>query len=321
MKIVITDGYTLNPGDLDWAPFHQIGSVEIFERTSQELLIQRIKDANIVVSNKSRLTAEVIQQLDQLQCICVSATGYNNVDVEAAAKKNIPVCNVLGYSSPSVAQHVFAFILNFSNHLAMHHQSVQQGDWSNNADWCYWKKPIIELAGKTLGIYGFGKIGQAVAKLGLAYDMKVIAHHKHPERDRREGVAFVGLEELIKQSDFLTLHAPLNDENKEIVNQDFLSKMKSSAYLINTGRGGLIQELDLKNALEKEIIAGAGLDVLSAEPPAPTHPLLGVKNCWITPHQAWGSRESRQRLLDEVILNIQAFQNGTPRNQVNKTTV
>lgn len=316
-NIVVVDGYTVNPGDLSWDALNQFGSINIYDRSSASMLIERCIDANIIISNKVVFTASIIDQLPQLQCICVSATGYNNVDLEAASRRKIPVCNVVGYSSPSVAQHVFAMILHFTNQLAMHANGVAQGEWSASIDWSYWKNPITELANKTIGIYGFGKIGQQVANIALALGMNLIAHHKHPIRDAKEGVQFVDLDTLFRESDFLSLHAPLTTENKGMISTKNLQLMKSSAILINTSRGGLINEVDLKEALDNKIIAGAGLDVLSQEPPLRDHPLIGVDNCVITPHQAWASKASRSRLIKGVIENVAAFVAGQPRNVVN----
>ena len=313
-RIIVADGITLNPGDLDWGPLEQFGEVEIFDRTPSNLREERFKQASIIVVNKVIVDSDLMNQLPNLRCICVSATGVNNVDLKHAKGRGISVFNVVGYGSAAVAQHVFATILAFTNKIYEHNQSVQNGQWNVAPDFCYTLSPIIELQGKTLGIYGFGKIGKAVAQIALAFGMKVIANHKHPERDKTEGVQFVSLEELLEASDFVTLHAPLTDSNQQIVNAHLLGKMKSKAILINTGRGGLINEVDLKTALEEEWIAGAGLDVLSQEPPREGNNLMGVKNCIITPHNAWASRASRQRLLDATIENISAFLNGKRGN-------
>jgi glycerate dehydrogenase len=252
-----------------------------------------------------------------LKCICVTATGYNNVDLQAARERGIPVCNAVGYSTDSVAQHVFALLLALTNKVYQHHISVQAGEWQRSDDFAYTLHTLPELAGKIFGIYGFGRIGQRVADLAQAFGMKILATHKHPERDARPGVEFVSLEELFERSDVTSLHAPLSEANREIVNAQLLQRMKSTAYLINTGRGGLIQEADLKLALQEGQLAGAALDVLSTEPPKEGNVLISAPNCILTPHLAWASLEARQRLMDITLNNIRAFQAGAPQNVVN----
>ena len=317
MKIVALDAFTANPGDLTWTSIEALGDFTVYDRTPTELALERAKDAEILLINKFPLDIDIINQLPNLKMVSVIATGFNNVNVDYLAKKNIPVCNVVGYSSQSVAQHVFALILNLINRVEAHHQAVINGKWSNQSDFCFTLNTIHELAGQTMGIYGFGKIGRQVAKIAMAFGMKVIAHHKHPKRDHTEGVTFVPWEQFIKESDVLSLHAPLNADNKEIMNKLAFQAMKSNALLINTGRGGLVNELDLKEALESDEIAGAGLDVLSMEPPTADHPLIGVRNCLITPHIAWAGIKSRKKLIEETALNIKAFMEGNPRNVVN----
>lgn len=318
VKITILDGYTLNPGDLSWAPVEQLGETKVFDYTPHELTIDRSIDADILVVNKHIVDEAVLANLPNLKCICVTATGINNIDIKAADRRNIPVCNVTGYGSASVAQHVFALILELLNHVGEYNKSVKNGDWSKVKHFTYYLAPIIGLAGKTLGIYGLGKIGQKVADIALAFDMKVIATHKHPKREERQGVQFVPLEQLFSESDIVTLHAPLTPENNQIVNARLLKKMKPTAYLINTGRGGLVNESDLKIALENQWLAGAGLDVLQIEPPLPDHPLFEVANCIITPHMAWANIDSRSNLLQLTAKNIQAFLRGNPINVVNE---
>jgi glycerate dehydrogenase len=317
LKITVLDGYTLNPGDLSWAAIEQLGETEIFDRTPSNLTIERSVHSDVLVVNKHVIDEDVIAKLPKLKCICVSATGYNNVDIKAAAKRNIPVCNVTGYGSAAVAQHVFALILELHNHVENYNKSVKNEDWSNAPDFTYYRSPIVGLAGKILGIYGLGKIGQKVADIALAFDMKVMATHKHPVRDARLGVQFVSLETLFSESDIVTLHAPLNAENEQIVNAHLFKKMKPSAFLINTGRGGLINESDLKTALENQWLAGVGLDVLQKEPPPANHSLFGIKNCIITPHLAWATVEARSNLLQLTANNISAFLEGNPINVVN----
>lgn len=315
-NIVVLDGYTLNPGDLSWMKLRALGNTRIHDRTRPEEVVDRAKNAQIILANKQKLSRKTLQALPELKCISVTATGYNNIDVEAAKELGIRVCNVSGYGTTAVAQHVFALMLHFLNQVAAHHQDVLAGGWSAKEDFAYTLSPITELEGKTLGIYGFGQIGQQVGRLGHAFGMEVISKHKHPERDAKSWVKFVDLEELFRESDFLTLHAPLTADNEGLVNRKRLKLMKPSAYLINTGRGGLVNEADLKVALENEELAGAGLDVISQEPPPTDHLLFGVKNCVITPHNAWASREARQRLMDQTVDNVAAFLKGVPVNVV-----
>ena len=315
--IAILDGYTLNPGDLSWMPLEKLGSLKLFDRTPPEEVINRAKNADILIVNKVIINANTLIQLPKLKCICVTATGYNNVDIQAARQQNIPVCNVRGYSTNSVAQHVFALILELTNTVAVYNESVKDGDWSRSPDFCYTIRPIRELSGLTMGIFGLGQIGQAVATIALAFGMKVIARHKHPERDRMIGVRFVDTKTLFQESDILSLHAPLTDENAGLICLSNLKRMKPSALIINTARGGFIVEEDLKRALESDIISGAALDVLSVEPPPASHPLIGVKNCIITPHIAWASKAARQRLMDATVKNVEAFLRGNPENLVN----
>lgn len=316
-KIVILDGYTTNPGDLSWEPIAQLGDLRVHDRTPDNLIYKRAQNADIVIVNKTELDMYYIGSLRKLKLICTLATGYNNIDLYGANNFGVTVCNAVGYSTPSVAQHAFSLLLKMTNQVTLHNQSVQSGGWSNAPDWCYWKQPLVELAGKTMGIYGFGKIGQQVAQIALAFGMKVIAHRKNIHQTPPPMVEYVSLENLFSESDVLTLHAPLSAENEGIVNAQNLSLMKPSAYLINTGRGGLVNELDLKNALLDGKIAGAGLDVLSTEPPPKDHPLIGIQNCILTPHQAWATKESRQRLIQIVADNIKAFLSGKPQNVVN----
>lgn len=316
-QMVVLDGYTLNPGDLNWNKLEALGTLKVYDYTPPELLIERSKTAEILLPNKVLIGRSVIESLPHLTCICVTATGYNNVDLAAARARNIPVCNVKGYSTDSVAQHVFALLLELTTQIGAHSKSVHQGNWSTSRDFSYQLQPLVELSGKTMGIYGFGTIGQRVADIALAFGMKVITTHKHPLRDARPGLRFVSLEELFSESDVISLHAPLNEGNKEIVNRSLLSKMKPTAYLINTARGPLIHEADLRKALDENLLAGAGLDVLSQEPPPTDHPLFGAKNCFISPHNAWASQEARARMMDLIVENVAAFLSGKPINVVN----
>lgn len=314
--ISILDDATLLMNDLGWQPLNDIASFERYSFTSPEQVLERAKNAQILIVNKTKIHRDLLVQLPLLKCICVSATGYNNIDLSATNELGIIVCNVAGYAADSAAQHVFALLMQFTNRVPEHHQSVLTGDWAKVNDFCYTVAPLIGLKNKTLGILGLGQIGQQVATIALAFGMKVLATHKYPERDKQEGVQFVDWNTLLQESDFVSLHAPLNETTKEIMNKNSLSQMKSTAYLINTGRGGLINEMDLKKALESKVIAGAALDVLSEEPAKNGNILMGVKNCIITPHIAWANHQSRKLLRDEVVNNIQAFLVGKPQNVV-----
>ena len=315
--IAVIDGHTLNPGDLSWSKLRALGQVALYEHSTEQEIVERCREAAIVLANKAVLDAEILEQLPKLQCICVTATG-NNIDVEAAARRGIPVCNAVGYGAASVAQHAFALLLELTNHIGLHSASVKRGDWSAQPHFSYHLRPLVELAGKVMGIYGFGNIGRQVGRIAHGFDMKVIAHHKHPERDARPWVRFVDLETLFRESDVLSLHAPLTDANAGLVNAARLATMKPGAFLVNTARGGLIDEAALQAALQNGPLAGAALDVLDTEPPAPDHPLFELDNCLLTPHQAWATREARERLLDISVENVQAFLKGKPQNVVNE---
>ncbi len=317
MKIVILDGYTVNPGDLSWEPFQLLGDVAIYDRTPPALLAERAHDADAVIVNKIQFDAASFKQLPQLSYIGVSATGVNNIDLEAASRNGVTVTNVKGYSSAAVAQHTFALLLALTNHVELHSQSVQAGDWVRSADWSYRQTPLVELQGKTLGLIGLGDIGSAVAQIAVAFGMRVLAYRKHSSRSSPPGVEQVPLETLFRESDVVSLHCPLTAETNEMINKDSLSRMKPSACLINTGRGALIREADLAEALHAGTIAGAGLDVLSSEPPAAGNPLLKAPNCIITPHIAWAAFEARKRLLLSAAENLKAFQEGKAVNVMN----
>ena len=316
IKIVVPDGYTLNPGDLDWSALHTLGDTFIYDHSTPEALVERAQDADIVLANKVKLGADILAQLPSLKLIAVTATGYNNIDIAAARQRGIAVCNVSGYGTTAVAQHVFSLLLEMTNRVYEHHLSVQAGDWSRCRDFCYTLSPIIELEGRTMGIYGFGRIGRQVALLAQAFGMHVLATHKHPERDAMPGVEFVSLPTLFSASDVVSLHAPLTEENRGIVNEALLRTMRPGAMLINTGRGDLIAEQDLRRVLDEGWLGGAALDVLSQEPPPADHPLIGAPRCLITPHNAWAGQQARRRLLHETILNIRAFLAGEARNSV-----
>jgi len=312
-KIVITDGFTLNPGDLDWRPLQEFGDVVVYDRTREREILDRVFDADVIITNKTPLSANVIQAASRLKLIAVTATGYNIIDTHAADQKRIPVCNVPGYGTDSVAQHTFALILELTNHVGLNAASVASGEWSVARDWCYTKVPIAELAGKTLGIVGYGKIGQKVADVGRAFGMRVIFYNPSP----REDSGSTSLEEVFSKSDIITLHCPLTRDNAGFVTADLLSKMRSSALFINTSRGQLVNENDLAQILGNGKIAGAALDVLSKEPPDVHNPLIGLRNCIVTPHNAWLSLEARQRIMQSTINNVALFFAGKPQNVVN----
>ncbi len=315
MKIVILDGYTLNPGDLSWKGIESLGDCTVYDRTEPDKIFERAKNADIIFTNKVVLNKSVISQLPLLKFISVLATGYNVVDMQAANDAGITVTNIPAYSTASVAQMVFSHILNFAQNVSVHVNSVIEGDWAKSVDFSYRKKPQTELAGKTLGIIGFGQIGQAVAKIGLAFGMNIIFNNRSRKSTGLQATQ-VELETLLADSDFISINCPLTNDNIGFINQSTISKMKPSAFLINTGRGPLINEHDLAEALNTGRIAGAGLDVLSTEPPAADNPLIKAKNCFITPHIAWATLEARTRLMNIATENLKAFLNGNPINVV-----
>jgi glycerate dehydrogenase len=314
-RIVVLDGHTLNPGDLDWQAVGALGELTVHDRTPATQILERAADAEILLTNKTPLDAATIAALPELRYIGVLATGYNVVDVAAAKARSIPVCNVPGYGTASVAQHVFALLLELTQHTGHHAQSVREGRWTASPDFCYWDFPLIELAGRTLGIVGYGSIGEAVARIGCAFGMKILASTRRPSAVG--GVEFVTVDEVFKRADVVTLHCPLTEETRGLVNAARLATMKPDAFLINTGRGPLVVEQDLADALNAGRIAGAGLDVLGVEPPQAGNPLLHARNCVITPHIAWATRAARARLMDMVVRNLRAFLAGNPRNVVN----
>jgi glycerate dehydrogenase len=318
-KIVVLDGYTLNPGDLSWDGFNELAPIEVHERTEPSRVVERAGDAEFVLTNKVPLSAETMGQLPNLRYIGVLATGYNVVDVKAAKERGIPVCNIPTYGTASVAQHVFALLLELSNHVRIHADGVRAGRWTTNKDWCFTLAPMIELADKTLGIVGFGRIGRQVGVIGHALGMRVIAHDSvQTNPPPFQGFRFATLDDLLQESDVVSLHCPLFPDTQGLINARTLGSMKPTAFLINTSRGPLIVEQDLADALNEGRLAGAGLDVLSVEPPPATNPLLSAKNCLITPHIAWASRESRTRLMRLAVENFAAFLSGQPQNVVNK---
>ncbi|MCY7359201.1 MAG: D-2-hydroxyacid dehydrogenase [Rudanella sp.] len=314
MHIVYLDAHTLNPGDLDWVPLMALGEVTFYDRTSPDEIVERAKNAEILLVNKVKLSRETMAQLPHLQYVGITATGYDIVDVAAARERGIVVTNVRGYGSDSVAQLTFALLLELALQVGRHNQSVHAGDWERSPDFCYWQSPLIELAGKTLGLVGYGDIGRKVGDIGRAMGMSVLAHKRYT--DPTPGVRFVDLPTLFAESDVVSLHCPMTPENRAFVNRDLLATMKPTSFLINTSRGGLIQEADLADALNKGVLAGAGIDVLSTEPPTNANPLLNARNCIITPHIAWASFEARGRLLAAVVENFKAFQRGEAINVV-----
>ncbi len=314
MKITVLDGYTTNPGDLSWDWLEKLGECTVYDRTPAELIAKRTKGCDIVITNKTPLRKELLETLGELKYIGLLSTGYNIVDWEYCQEKGIPVCNIPSYSTSAVAQLVFALILELTNSVGIHSCSVHGGEWSACSDFCYWKTPLTELDGKVLGIIGFGKIGKTVAKIASAFGMKVLASTNHPSPF--ENVEFCSRDELLAKSDFVSLHCPLTPLTEGMVNSDFLSKMKPTAILINTSRGQVVDEKSLADALNSGSIAGAGLDVLSVEPPKNNCPLIGAKNCFITPHIAWAGFETRERLMKICKENVEAFLSGNPINIV-----
>ncbi len=304
-KLVVVDGYTVNPGDHSWDGFRAVADIEVYDRTPASSVVERTRDADLVITNKVRFPLEVLRQLPRLRYIGVSATGYDIVDVKAARERGIAVTNVPAYGTASVAQAAIALLLELCNRVQLHSDAARSGEWSRNPDWSYAKTPLTELAGKTMGIVGFGRIGQQVAKIAEALGMRIIS-----TRDR-------SLDEIFLTSDVISLHLPLTPETRELVNAARLARMKPSAILINTARGLLVNEQDLADALNSGRIAGAGLDVLTTEPPVDGSPLLAARNCIVTPHNAWATKEARARLLTTVLENVRAFLDGRPRNIVN----
>jgi glycerate dehydrogenase len=317
MKIVVLDGFTLNPGDLSWSALEGLGDCVIYDRTSPGLIVERAREGELVFTNKVVLGRAEFAKLPRLRYIGVLATGYNVVDVAAARERGIVVTNIPAYGTRSVAQMTFALILELTQHVGHHAQTVRDGRWSESKDFCYWNFPLMELEGLTLGLLGFGRIGRAVAEVGLAFGMKVIAFDPGVTSNVMTGVTFVDQETLFRQSDIISLHCPLTSENAGLVNAASLALMKPTAFLINTSRGPLIKEAELADALNAGRIAGAGLDVLAVEPPLPDNPLLKAKNCLITPHISWATTAARRRLMETAVNNLRAFVAGKPENVVN----
>lgn len=315
-KIVILDGYTENPGDLSWDGFAELGDVTVYDRTSSDLIEQRIADADIVITNKTPLTAETIKNAEKMQYIGVLATGYNVVDIQAAKERGVVVTNIPTYGTDAVAQFVFALLLEICHHVQHHSDAVKEGRWSKAPDFCFWDYPLIELVGKTMGIIGYGRIGQATGRIAKAFGMKVIAYDSYQNPELKDD--YVSLDTLLSESDVIALHCPLFPETEGIIDKESISKMKDGVILINNSRGPLIVEQDLADALNSGKIAAAGLDVVSSEPIREDNPLLQARNCLITPHISWAPRESRQRLMDIAVANLRGFLSGARQNVVNE---
>lgn len=319
MKIVVLDSFALNPGDLSWDWLEKLGECEIHHRTPKDKILERCKGAEIILTNKTPLTAETLEKLPDLKYIALLSTGYNIVDCEYAKSRGIPVSNIPAYSTNAVAQLTFSLILEITNAVGLHSESVKSGDWSACPDFCYWKTPLTELCGKTLGIVGFGQIGQAVADIAEAFKMNVVAVSGHEtDQSHRKNFKWVDVETLATQSDIISFHCPLTEKTIGLVNKDFIGKCKDGAIIINTSRGPVVNDKDLADALNNGNLLGAGLDVLTVEPPKPDNPLLSAKNCFITPHIAWAGFETRERLMNILKENVTAYLNGNPQNVVNE---
>ncbi len=317
MNIVVLDGFTLNPGDLSWAALESLGACKIHDRTPPELTVERARGAEIVFTNKVVLGAAEFARLPGLRYIGVLATGYNVVDVKAARELGIVVTNIPTYGTRSVAQMTFALLLELAQRVGHHAETVRQGRWSQNKDFCYWDYPLVELADLTMGLVGLGRIGRSVAEVAQSFGMKVLAYDAAATSGELDGVTMTDLETLLRKSDVASLHCPLTDANRGFINAARLSLMRPTAFLINTARGPLVDEAALAAALNEGRIAGAGLDVLAVEPPLPDNPLLSARNCLITPHIAWATRAARARLLETAVANLRAFLGGRPENAVN----
>ena len=318
MRIVVLDGFTLNPGDNPWDGLERLGALTVFDRTPQGLLIDRASSADILITNKAVIDEAALDKLPKLRFIGVTATGYNVVDVAAAGRRGIPVANVPEYGTDAVAQHVIALLLELTNRVGLHDEAVKSGEWGKSHDFCFWKASLVELAGKKMGLVGFGNIGRKIAAIAHALGMELIVFTPRAKtQPPLLPVTWTGLTELFAEADVISLHCPLTSENAGFVDRHLLSSMKPSAFLINTARGGLINEADLADALNGGVIAGAAVDVVSTEPIRPENPLLKARNCFITPHIAWASMEARKRLMARTVANVEAFIAGAPVNVVN----
>lgn len=317
MKMVVLDGFTLNPGDNPWTGLEQLGQVVVYDRTPPEQLIERAQDADILVINKVRITDQTLQQLPNLKFITVTATGFDCVDTLAARQREVPVSNVPVYGTDSVAQHVFALLLHILHRIDVHDQAVRAGEWAACGDFCFWKQPLTELTGKQMGIIGHGRIGRRVGELANAFGMTVLAHsRRRTDAPSYAGFAWAELTELVESSDVISLHCPLTDETRGMIHRALLAKCRPSAILINASRGPLVVEQDLADALEAGVLRAAGVDVVSSEPITENNPLLRAPHCFITPHQAWATLDARRRLMDITVANVAAFLTGQPDNVV-----
>ena len=317
MKLVVLDGFTVNPGDLSWEPLGLLADCTIYDRTAEPEILERARGAEILFTNKAPLRADTLASLPSLRYIGVLATGYDIVDVEKAAQHNILVTNVPEYGTYSVAQMVFALLLELTNKMGIHHEAVRQGAWSRSPDWCFWQAPTVELMGKVMGVVGYGRIGRAVAQIALALGMQVIVTSSRRPEALPPEVRWEPLDDLLAQADVISLHCPLRPSTRGMINAERISQMRPSAFLINTARGALIVEEDLANALRSGRLAGAAVDVLTAEPPSSSNPLVAAPNCIITPHIAWATTEARARLLGTAVANLGAWLNGSRQNAVN----
>ena len=318
MKICILDGYSLNPGDLDWSPVERLGDVTLFDRTSADKIVERAADADVVLTNKVPFSADTLRQLPRLRFICVLATGYNIIDTEAAARQGVVVANIPAYSTMSVAQMAFAHILNITNHVASYAREVADGKWTNCPDFCFWDSALTELAGKTMGIVGLGNTGMATARIAVALGMKVVAMTSKSADTLPEGITPAPLDDVLASADVVSLHCPLTPSTRHLINAASIAKMKPSAILINTGRGPLVDEQAVADALNGGRLAAFGADVLSQEPPRGDNPLLSARNCFLTPHIAWATLEARTRLMSTATENVRQFIAGEPvANRVN----
>lgn len=317
MKVVILDGHAVNPGDLSWQCLKQFGEVIVYERTEESSVQEHCNGADILLTNKTPITAELLDACPTVRLICVLATGYNVVDCDAARQRGIPVCNVPTYGTDAVAQFTFALLLELCHRVGLHSDSVHNGDWCESEHFCYWKTPLIELAGKTMGIIGFGRIGRAVGKIAKAFGMQVLAYSRSRCPEGEAIGTYADLDTVLAQSDVISLHCPLTEQTAGIICTESIGKMKPGVLLLNTARGPLVEEADLAQALRSGKIQGAAVDVISREPMLPSNPLLGLENCIITPHIAWAPKESRQRIIDCTVRSIRAFLEGNPVNTVN----
>ncbi|MEA4894390.1 MAG: D-2-hydroxyacid dehydrogenase [Oscillospiraceae bacterium] len=318
MKIVILDAYSINPGDISWDELRKLGDTVIYDQTPGDLSLERIRDADIALVNKTEFTGELMDKCEKLKYIGELATGYNNIDLRAAMERGITVCNIPAYSTPSVVQHTFALLLELCMRTGLHSESVMAGKWSKCRDFCFWEVPLMELSGKTLGIIGYGQIGRSVAKTAVCFGMKVIACASRPRSESGiEGVTMADMDEILRTSDIVSLHCPLTKENSGLIRRETIAKMRDGVIIINTARGGLVNEQDTADALKSGKLGGFAADVLTQEPPKDGSPLFGCPNCIITPHIAWVPIESRKRLIKIATDNVRAFLDGHPQNKLN----